>query len=340
MVDIDAKWEIAGTRFYDEDDQGVWWDTFWVDYPYPTQQLGTVLIADAPDKTRAAFALWLGNREREAKLRIKEGLKARVDWWTGDASSSTTTQQPPPPPPQDAEVGLGRPGLVCKDRPQVGGTSPSLTVPTSASTSAVAAAAAIAAAQPAVTAQSAVNAHPAAAAAAAAAHPAAAAASPVAASSSVAALPVVKFRSDFINCSPYALLNLVGNVSPDLEDRLLGKGDLVYADLSRLTAALRQRLGKPKRARDGTVLRPAYRLSRNLYADKDVFSLVAWLLTRTTGLYIVASGRHCVGLDCARGLVFDCGNTHAVPAVPAALHINASTTQRRDVQVRQLTAVV
>ncbi len=32
-----------------------------------------------------------------------------------------------------------------------------------------------------------------------------------------------------------------------------------------------------------------------------------WLMEQTTGLFLIVEGLHCVGVDCARQLIFDCG---------------------------------
>ena len=47
---------------------------------------------------------------------------------------------------------------------------------------------------------------------------------------------------------------------------------------------------------------------------KNVTDRLAFLLNRETrGLYIARAGIHCIGVDCDRKLIFDNGNTVAVP---------------------------
>ena len=95
---------------------------------------------------------------------------------------------------------------------------------------------------------------------------------------------VVKYQSEDSRCVPYAFLNLL-SLHSKKKDKLM-KFHLTLCPLSALCM-------------------PVGRLfSKTLEVIDQVLS---WLLLQKTGLFLVVDGLHCVGVDCARGLIFDCG---------------------------------
>lgn len=103
----------------------------------------------------------------------------------------------------------------------------------------------------------------------------------------------VKFTSTNDSCVPFAYLNLVDS-SNTKKIKLMKVLGTKYCGTKELSQAVQVVFGQ--------------NMSKNL-ADKDL----VWLLSQSSGQFVVVCSTHCVGVDCTRKLIFDCGEIFALP---------------------------
>jgi hypothetical protein len=101
----------------------------------------------------------------------------------------------------------------------------------------------------------------------------------------------VSFQCKDARCVPYALCNLLG-ASNGARKRLI-KCTQALCSLSDLSDHTGRLFGKTLKSIKGSSL--------------------PWLVEQLTGLFLVVDDLHCVGVDCDRQLIFDCGLPFALP---------------------------
>lgn len=109
----------------------------------------------------------------------------------------------------------------------------------------------------------------------------------------------VRFRYQGSRCVPFAFLN-VYDASRGQKDRLLQVLGREFCSLKDLCNPVQK----------------VFKFSMTPQHNKDL----AWLLAQTDGRFVVLSGVHAVGVDCARRLVFDAADEFALRLCPAALY--------------------
>jgi hypothetical protein len=107
----------------------------------------------------------------------------------------------------------------------------------------------------------------------------------------------VSFQCKDSRCVPYALCNLLG-ANKRAKKRLI-KANGTLCSLSDLCNHAGRVFGKTLKSIKGSSL--------------------PWLVEQSTGLFIVVCDLHCVGVDCDRQLIFDCGLPFALPLSLASL---------------------
>ena len=103
----------------------------------------------------------------------------------------------------------------------------------------------------------------------------------------------VKFTSPNNSCVPFSYLNLVDS-SNTKRHKLIKSLGASYCGLRELSVAVRPIFGRGLSSPLGL---------------KDVGLLVS----KGTGLYLVVSSTHCVGVDCQRRYIFDSGEKFTLP---------------------------
>jgi hypothetical protein len=101
----------------------------------------------------------------------------------------------------------------------------------------------------------------------------------------------VSFQCKDARCVPYALCNLLG-ANKRAKKRLI-KANGTLCSLSDLSDHTGRLFGKTLKSIKGSSL--------------------PWLVEQSTGLFLVVDDLHCVGVDCDRQLIFDCGLPFALP---------------------------
>lgn len=104
----------------------------------------------------------------------------------------------------------------------------------------------------------------------------------------------IRYQAEDVYCMPYAVLNSANNPLESARIELIKAFGSTHGDFVTLAYATN------------------VSIKTHLQKISDRFRTLDWLLSQTSGVYIMHNDHHCISIDIERKLIFDCGYPFAL----------------------------